>query len=416
MNWNEYALEIVKRSKSSKSILKNLTSEIKNKVLLELAHELIKNTDKIIQENQKDILEGKNSGLSSSYMDRLLLNEKRIEGIAQSIREIVALPDPIGVVTRGATLKNGLELITKKVPIGVLLVIYESRPNVTIDVSSLCFKSGNACILRGGKEAIHSNRILSDIFRSILLRNNLPQDSVVFVDQTDRLAMTELLHLDEFIDIVVPRGGEGLIKAVTEQARMPVVKHDKGVVNLFVDESADFEESLKIILNSKMQRPSVCNALENLIFHKNYLYIEKILKELSIAGVDLYLDSELMNIFKNAKLATDEIYAMEFTDNRLSCKLVDSIEEGIQFINTYSSGHTECILTKNVQNVELFKSSIDSAGIFVNCSTRFHDGGEFGLGAEVGISTGKLHVRGPMGLEHLTTTTTYLTGQGHVRI
>lgn len=415
MNWKDYCLDIAKRAYLSKRFIKNLTSNAKNKILLELADEIIKQKDSIISENAKDLEEGKKTNLSSSFMDRLLLNEKRIEGMAKSIRDIVSLPDPIGEVTRGVTLSNGLELITKKVPIGVLMVIYESRPNVTLDVSTLCFKSGNSCILRGGKEAIYSNKILASIFKEILLKNHLPQDAVVFVDKTDREVMSELLQLDQYIDIVVPRGGEGLIKAVSSQARMPVVKHDKGVVNLFVDESADLENTLNIVINSKVQRPSVCNALENLLIHAKYPYKEDLLMELEKNQVELFLDPVLLSIHPKAKEATEELYAMEFTDLRLSCAQVENIDEAIEFINRYTSGHTECILTNNLDNIEKFKSEIDSAGIFVNCSTRFHDGGEFGLGAEVGISTGKLHVRGPMGLEHLTTTTSYLMGKGHVR-
>ncbi|NCN10948.1 MAG: glutamate-5-semialdehyde dehydrogenase [Leptospira sp.] len=415
MNWKEYSEDIAKKAFASKRLIKNLTSDFKNKVLYQLADEIIKQKEAIITENQKDLEEGKNTNLSSSFMDRLLLNEKRIEGMAKSIRDIASLPDPIGEVTRGVTLNNGLELITKKVPIGVLMVIYESRPNVTLDVSTLCFKSGNACILRGGKEAIYSNRILASIFKEILIKNNLPEDAVVFVDETDRSVMSELLQLDQYIDIVVPRGGEGLIKAVSSQARMSVVKHDKGVVNLFVDESADLEDTLKIVINSKVQRPSVCNALENLVIHKNYPYKLELLNELAKNDVDLFLDTFLISIYPKAQPATAELYSLEFTDLRLSCIQVDSLDEAIQFINRYSSGHTECILTKNIESIDRFNSEIDSAGIFVNCSTRFHDGGEFGLGAEVGISTGKLHVRGPMGLEHLTTTTSYLMGKGHVR-
>jgi glutamate-5-semialdehyde dehydrogenase len=398
-NWNDYSLSIAKKAWIAKRFIKSLTSETKNRILRELADELEKNTERIIEENRKDMEDGKSKNLASSLMDRLLLTPERIRGIANSVRDIANLEDPVGAVTRGTTLPNGVELITKKVPIGVLLVIYESRPNVTIDVASLCFKSGNACILRGGKEAIHSNTVLANIFSQILVKHNLPSDAVVFMEETDRDILNSLLKLDQYIDIVVPRGGENLIKTVTELSSISVVKHDKGVVNLFVDESADRDTTISIILNSKVQRPGVCNALENLIIHDQYPYKEDILEALKSQNVEILEDR----------------YDEEFLDLRLSLKLVSSLDEAIEFINEFSSGHTETILSQNFQNIKLFQENIDSAGIFVNCSTRFHDGGQFGLGAEVGISTGKLHVRGPMGLEHLTTTTTYLTGNGHVR-
>ncbi|MCC5816230.1 MAG: glutamate-5-semialdehyde dehydrogenase [Leptospira sp.] len=398
-NWKEYSESIAKRAWVAKRHIKSLTSETKNTILRELAGELEKNTDAIIEANKKDIAEGESKKLASSLMDRLLLTPERIQGIANSVRDIANLEDPVGAVTRGTTLPNGVELITKKVPIGVLLVIYESRPNVTIDVASLCFKSGNACILRGGKEALHSNTILASIFSQLLKIHNLPEDAVVFMEETDREILPSLLKLDQFIDIVVPRGGEGLIRTVTELSSISVVKHDKGVVNLFVDESADKDDTISIVLNSKVQRPGVCNALENLIIHENYPYKKELLDALKTKNVQIINGS----------------YDEEFLDLRLSLKMVSSLDEAIHFINEFSSGHTETILSKDFQNIKKFQENIDSAGIFVNCSTRFHDGGQFGLGAEVGISTGKLHVRGPMGLEHLTTTTTYLTGNGHVR-
>ncbi|WCL47966.1 glutamate-5-semialdehyde dehydrogenase [Leptospira sp. GIMC2001] len=415
-DWTDYTNQIASRAYKAKRSVKSLTTNVKNKVLIELADSLVANTKLIVSENEKDIENAKIKKLSSALTDRLLLNEKRIAGIADSVREIANLQDPIGQVVRGVNLPNGLELVTEKVPIGVLLVIFESRPNVTIDVAALSFKSGNVCILRGGKEAVHSNTILAKIFSDVLANNHLPADAVVFVEETDREVMAPLLKLDKFIDIVVPRGGEGLIKTVVELSSIPVVKHDKGVVNLFIDESADFQNTIDIVINSKVQRPGVCNALENLIIHKKYPYTKEVISALKNSNVELYLDELLAKDYPGNKLATEEIYSEEFLDLRLSCAMVNDLDEAIQFINKYTSGHTEVILSKDYLNIQRFKKEIDSAGIFVNCSSRFHDGGELGLGAEVGISTGKLHVRGPMGLEHLTTTTTYLSGNGHVRV
>lgn len=398
-NWKQYTESIAKRAWLAKRAVKSLTTDQKNQVLRKLASSLIANTETILLENKKDMEEGQKVNLSSALLDRLLLNESRIKGIAQAVEEIASLPDPVGEVLRGANLPNGIELLTKKVPIGVLLVIYESRPNVTIDVAALCFKSGNSCILRGGKEAIFSNRILAKIFSNVLEEFNLPKDVIVFMDETDREALPSLLKMDSYIDIVVPRGGASLIQTVAELSTIPIVKHDKGVVNLYIDESADKDKTIEIVINSKVQRPGVCNALENLVIHKNYPHKEAVLQSLREHSVELI----------------EGQYEEEFLDLRLSLKYVSTIDEAIEFINLHSSGHTEAILSQNHQNILRFQNEIDSAGIFVNCSTRFHDGGQIGLGAEVGISTGKLHVRGPMGLEHLTTTTTYLSGNGNVR-
>lgn len=411
-----YAIEISKKAKEASKKIRTLNTETKNKVLIDLAQELSNCKEEIIQQNQKDIEEGKKNKLRESLLDRLLLNESRIEGLSKAVLEISQLADPVGEIERGRTLKNGLELVTQRVPLGVLLVIYESRPNVTIDVGALSFKSGNACILRGGSEAVHSNIVLANIFKRVLSKHGISEDGLCFVEKTDRSYIVPLLQQNTNIDIVVPRGGEGLIKFVSENSKIPVVKHDKGVCNIYIDESADYEKSASIILNSKIQRPGVCNAVENIIIHKNFARIKDLLAYLKRGGVDLLLDDYLLEQFPEAKKATEEDFGTEFLDLRLSAKSVDSIEEGIEFIDKYSSGHTEAILSENYSNINLFLKSLDSAALFVNCSTRFHDGGEFGLGAEVGISTGKMHVRGPMGLMHLTTTTTIVQGTGQIRV
>lgn len=398
-NYTDYAQEIAKKAWESKSKIKFLTTNQKNEALLRLSKKLQENKKLILKENQKDLDQAKDLNLSPAMQDRLRLDEKRLDSIIQSVLDIVGLPDPVGQVIRGVTLPNGIQLITKKVPIGVLLVIYESRPNVTIEVASLCFKSGNVCILRGGKEAIFTNQILANLFIESLEEEGIAKDAILFINKTDRALLEPLLKLNQYIDIVVPRGGEGLIQTVTNLSTIPIVKHDKGVVNAFVDESADKEKTIQVILNSKTQRPGVCNALENLFIHEKYPYKEELLQALLDAGVELLEDQ----------------FEVEFLDLRLSYKIVTSIDEAIDLIRKYTSGHTELILSNDHKNIQKFQNEIDSAGIYVNCSTRFHDGGQYGLGAEIGISTGKLHVRGPMGLEHLTTTTTYLLGNGHVR-
>lgn len=395
--------------------LKSLSTQTKNHVLSALKKKLLDNKNKIFAANEEDCKEGKAKGIGSALLDRLALNEKGLNNLIKSIDEIINLPDPIGEVVRGLTLPNGLQLVTKRVPIGVIMTIYESRPNVTIDVAALSFKAGNACILRGGKEAFQTNVVLSDLFKEVLKEENLPSASVTFVSNTDREAMIPLLKLDRYIDLVVPRGGEALIRFVTENARIPVVKHDKGVTNLFVDKSARPEIVTSIVLNSKAQRPAVCNALENLIVHKDYPESKELLSQLQKSNIEIYVEADYLNLLPGLKLVSEDLYSEEFLDLRLSVKFVSNLDEAIQFIETYSSGHTECILSESAESILKFQSEIDSAAIFVNCSTRFHDGGEFQLGAEVGISTGKLHVRGPMGLPHLTTTTTYLTGSGQIR-
>lgn len=411
----EYTDGIARRASGAKREIRTLKSSTKNDVLKLLADELLKNKEFIMKENAKDIEAGKEKNLSTALLDRLLLNEKRIESLANSVQEISALPDPIGEVVRGVHLPNGIELVSKRVPLGVVLVIYESRPNVTIDVGALSFKSGNVAILRGGSEAIHSNLALIAIFKNVLKQKNITEDAVIFVDKTDRSHIVTLLKKDKEIDIVVPRGGEGLISFVTENSKIPVVKHDKGVCNIFVDFSADFDKAVNILLNAKTQRPGVCNAVENIVIHKDFPKIRELLNTLKAKGVDLLLDESLLKIFPEAKLASEDDYALEFLDLRLSCKMVSNLEEAMAFIEKYSSGHSEAILSEDHKSIEKFLSQLDSAALFVNCSTRFHDGGEFGFGAEVGISTGKLHVRGPMGLVHLTTTKTILRGDGQVR-
>lgn len=411
----EYVQDLCSRAKKAYKSSETTFFFQKNKILLSLADLLEKRKAEILLANELDLKDGKEKKLSSALMDRLLLNEKRIFSMASAVREIAALPDPIGEVTRGITLPNGLELVTRRVPLGVVMVIYESRPNVTIDVGALSFKSGNACILRGGSEAFYSNEILIKLFHEILIKEEIDIGSVVFVDKTDRSFMIPFFQQTSLIDIVVPRGGEGLIRFVSENSKIPVVKHDKGVCNLYIDQDADPEKVIPIVINSKVQRPGVCNSTENLILHNGYPFRKELLEALAKEGVELLLDPSSLALYPKGKPVKQQDYLEEFLDLRLSVKTVSSLEEALAFIEKTSSGHTEAIVTEDLNTARIFTNSLDSAALFINCSTRFHDGGEFGLGAEVGISTGKLHVRGPMGLVHLTTTTTYVTGNGHIR-
>ncbi|MGJ4733553.1 glutamate-5-semialdehyde dehydrogenase [Leptospira levettii] len=417
-DYTNYAKNIATKTKEASRSLKRLTTNQKNAVLLRFEKLLLENEAEIISKNQIDLKNGKDKGLSPSMMDRLLLDSKRIHGMAKSVAEIRNLPDPVGEVVRGTILPNGLELLTKRVPIGVVMTIFESRPNVIVDIASLSFKSGNACILRGGSEAYHSNLILSSLFHKAIEDSKLESVSkevVSFVDNTNREAMLPFFQLDDLIDVIVPRGGEALIRFVSENSKIPVIKHDKGVTNLYLSDKADEKIVLPILVNSKIQRPGVCNALENLFIHKNYPNTKVLLQELKQNGVQILGDPSIQSLDPTIPLATEDDFSTEFLDTRLSIKIVGSVEEAMDNIQKYSSGHTECILSEDITEIQTFQQGLDSAAIFVNCSTRFHDGGEYGLGAEVGISTGKLHVRGPMGLIHLTTTTTYVTGKGQVR-
>lgn len=413
-----YAKTIATNAKQASRALKKLTTIQKNAVLARVEELILAHENEIIEKNKIDLQNGREKNLSAAMMDRLLLDSKRIKGMAKSIEDIRNLPDPVGEVVRGTILPNGLELLTKRVPIGVVMTIFESRPNVIVDIASLSFKSGNACILRGGSEAFHSNQILSSLFHKAIEEAKLEgvsKEVVSFVDNTSREAMVPFFQLDDLIDVIVPRGGEALIRFVTENSKIPVIKHDKGVTNLYLSHHANPTIVLPILLNSKIQRPGVCNALENLFIHKEFPNLNSLLGELKRGGVELLGDESAIKIDPSLTKATEEDFYTEFLDRRLSIRIVDSVEDAIQNIQKYSSGHTECILSEDVSEIQAFRDGLDSAAIFVNCSTRFHDGGEYGLGAEVGISTGKLHVRGPMGLIHLTTTTTYVTGKGQVR-
>lgn len=396
--------------------LRKTTSNKRNAALLELAKRLEDNDQQaqILAANAKDLQEGE--GLSGALKDRLRLDKNRLLSMARAVREIAALKDPVGEIIQGHRHPSGMEMVQKRVPLGVLFVIFESRPNVTIDIAALSLKSGNAAILRGGKEALHSNRALHRLITESLQTVGLATDSVLLVTDPARELMLELLKQSGSIDLVVPRGGEGLIQFVSEHSRIPVVKHDKGVCTLYVDRSADLALATQVAINAKLQRPSVCNAIENLLIHREFARKKELLEALNEAGVELLGCEETRQILPQIQpIPTEEEYATEYLDARLSAKVIGGVAEAIAFIQRFGSGHSEAIIAEDHRTIEEFLTGCDSAALFVNCSTRFHDGGEMGMGAEVGISTGRLHVRGPMGLGHLTTTTWVVLGNGQTR-
>ena len=392
-----------------KKILAVADTGKKNSALAEISRALIENSDKIIEANQKDLTAAKENGMSVSMQDRLMLNEDRIKGIASAVDELIKLEDPIGKVDNGSVRPNGMRITKIRVPMGVIGMIYESRPNVTADAATLCLKTGNAVILRGGKEAYNSNKCICEIMRDAVEKAGFPKDIIQFVDDTTREVTTELMKCDKYLDLLIPRGGAGLIKAVTKNATVPVIETGTGNCHLYVDESADIEMAVNITDNAKTQRPSVCNAIETLLVHKNIAekFLPAVKKKLDEHNVEIRGCAETKRILGDCVVpATEEDYATEFGDYIIAVRVVDDISQAIEHIAEYSTGHSECIVTNDLSNANKFKSEVDSACVYVNASTRFTDGGMFGFGAEIGISTQKLHARGPMGL--------YEIGRAHV--
>ncbi len=401
-----------------KKILAVADTGKKNSALAEISRALIENSDKIIEANQKDLTAAKENGMSVSMQDRLMLNEDRIKGIASAVDELIKLEDPIGKVDNGSVRPNGMRITKIRVPMGVIGMIYESRPNVTADAATLCLKTGNAVILRGGKEAYNSNKCICEIMRDAVEKTGFPKDIIQFVDDTTREVTTELMKCDKYLDLLIPRGGAGLIKAVTKNATVPVIETGTGNCHLYVDESADIEMAVNITDNAKTQRPSVCNAIETLLVHKNIAekFLPAVKKKLDEHNVEIRGCAETKRILGDCVVpATEEDYATEFGDYIIAVRVVDDISQAIEHIAEYSTGHSECIVTNDLSNANKFKSEVDSACVYVNASTRFTDGGMFGFGAEIGISTQKLHARGPMGLYEITTNKYLIDGNGQVR-
>ncbi|ALE92281.1 gamma-glutamyl phosphate reductase [Arthrobacter alpinus] len=390
----------------------------KDKGLRAIAEALLANQDRILAANLQDLAAGKANGTSAAMLDRLTLTKQRVQGLADALENLATLPDPVGNVVRGATLPNGLRMRQVNVPLGVVAAIYEARPNVTVDIAGLALKSGNAVVLRGGTAAAHTNEALLTILRDALDAVGLPADAVQSVDKYGREGANVLMRARGEVDVLIPRGGRELIQTVVRNASVPVIETGEGNVHIFIDSSAPEDMCVEILLNSKTQRPSVCNTVETLLVHKDATVLPAVLKALSDAGVRLHVDERVQAVLPAGVTgfpATDEDWATEYMDLDLAVKMVDSLPDAIKHIRTWSTGHTEAILTNDLANAERFIAEIDSAAVIVNASTRFTDGSELGLGAEVGISTQKLHARGPMGLGELTTTKWIVQGEGQIR-
>jgi glutamate-5-semialdehyde dehydrogenase len=408
---------IAARAREASRSLSRLSTELKNQVLNKMADQLENQQAGLIEENQKDLRTGEEKGLSLPMMDRLRLTPKVIRGMTEGLREVARLPDPVGEVVRRWHRPNGLRVERIRIPIGVIGIIYESRPNVTADAAGLCLKSGNSVILRGGSEAFHSNHAIGHILRTVILSFGVPEDAIQIFPFRDREAIREMIQLEDQIDLIIPRGGEKLIRFVTDHSRIPVLKHYKGVCHIFIDESADPEMATRICLNAKVQKPAVCNALETLLVHEKVaiFLLPKLAEALQGAGVELRGCPRTRQVLSEVKEATEDDWSREYLDLILSVKVVSGIEEAMKHIAAYGSSHTDAILTSNRENTERFLREVDSSCVLVNASTRFNDGFELGLGAEIGISTTKLHAFGPMGLEELTTTKFIVHGNGQIR-
>ena len=404
-------------SKKAQKSLSLARSSEKDKILKSIFDELKKNISKIIEANKKDIENAKQNGISDTMVDRLMLDEKRINAIADACINVSKLPDPVGEIVSGSVRPNGMKITKVRVPMGVIGIIYESRPNVTVDAAVLCIKSGNCAILRGGKEAIESNKILVKIMQEAIEKAGFNKNTVQLVTDTSRQIATEMMKANGFIDVLIPRGGAGLIRSVVENSTLPVIQTGTGNCHVFVDESADIETALNIVNNGKTQRPSVCNAVESCLVHKNIAkeFLPKLQKVFEEHNVEIRGCEKTKEILPDVTPATENDFATEFLDYIISIKIVEGFDEAIEHIGKYSTGHSECIVTKSLENAESFKKMVDAAAVYVNCSTRFTDGEEFGLGAEIGISTQKLHARGPMGLRELTTTKYVIDGNGQIR-
>lgn len=393
------------------------STAVKNAALLAMAAALEAQQAEILAANERDMTAAAAKGMKSSMLDRLKLTAERISGMADGLRQVAGLADPVGNVIDGKTLPNGLHITKIRVPLGVISIIYEARPNVTADAAGLCLKSGNAVILKGGSEAMESNKTVAAILAQAAEGAGIPAGSIQFIDTSDRQAVQDLIHMNGLVDVVIPRGGAGLIQAVVRNASVPVIETGAGVCHTYVDKDADVEMAMKIAFNAKVQRPSVCNAMETLLVHKDIAdkFLPMMLMMYNSSAVEIRGDEAVQEYSGQVHPATEEDWSTEYGDLRLSVKIVDSIEEAMAHIAKYGTGHSECIVTDNYQAAQLFQYTVDAAAVYVNASTRFTDGNEFGFGAEIGISTQKLHARGPMALPELTSTKYLINGNGQVR-
>ncbi|MEJ2182793.1 MAG: glutamate-5-semialdehyde dehydrogenase [Nitrospirota bacterium] len=417
MDIQSFVKERAEEAREAARALGRASTRVKNDALLEMAREVRARADVLAKENEKDLAAGREKGLSAALIDRLTLTGKRIEEMAQGLEEVVQLPDPVGEITRMWDRPNGMKVGRMRVPIGVIGIIYESRPNVTADATALCLKSGNAVLLRGGSEALNSNRAIADILRRAVAGAGLPEGVVTFLDTPERQAVMEMLKLEGLVDLVIPRGGEGLIRAVTENSRIPVLKHYKGVCHVFVDRDADLAMAEDICVNAKCQRPGTCNAMETMLVDEPVAqaFLPRALKRLSEAGVELRGCPRTRALYAGAKEVSEEDYAREYLDLVLNVRVVADMKEAMEHVARYGSAHTESIVTENYSRAMRFLREVDSSSVMVNASTRFSDGFQYGLGAEIGIATDKIHARGPMGLEELTCQKFIVLGSGQLR-
>lgn len=404
-------------AKEAEKTLMVASSEKKNQALKKIAEGLIENTDKIIEANKVDLENGEKNGMAKSMLDRLKLDKERIEGMAKGVLDVATLPEPVGRILSATERPNGLRIEKVSTPIGVIAVIFEARPNVTSDAAALCLKSGNTVILRGGKEAINSNKTIAKVMRQAVKEAGMPENVIQLVEDTSRESANELMKMNEYVDVLIPRGGAGLIQAVVKNATVPVIETGVGNCHIYIDKNADLKKAVDIVFNAKTSRPSVCNAAESLLIHKDIAKeaLVAIKNKLDEKDVTLVGDSKAREIIPDMEKATDADWATEYLDYKMSVKIVDSVEEAIDHIYKYSTGHSECIVTENAGTAEKFMNQVDSAAVYLNASTRFTDGGEFGFGAEIGISTQKLHARGPIGLPELQSFKYKIYGDGQIR-
>ena len=417
MTANTYLNDIGIKSKEASKVLSVASSETKNKALALMAEALEENAAQIIENNAKDIENGRNAGISDAMLDRLMLDDARIGKIASAIREIIALDDPVGKTISGTTRPNGLVISKVSVPLGVIAVIYEARPNVTADAAALCLKSGNTVILRGGKEAINSNKAMADVMRNAVAKAGLPADCIQLIEKTDRETASDLMKLNEYVDVLIPRGGKGLIQSVVNNSTVPVIRTGEGNCHVYVDKDADIDMAAEIVFNAKASRVSVCNACETLLVHKDIaeFALIAIKEQLDKKNVVIIGDKAVQDILPDVVPATEDDWYAEYLDYKLAVNVVENIDEAIAHIAKYSTDHSESIVTKNYAAAEKFINEVNSSAVYINASTRFTDGGEFGFGAEIGISNQKLHVRGPVGLPELTSYKYVIRGNGQVR-
>jgi len=417
MDIKQYVTGKAKKAKAASRALATVSTEIKNNALFKMAAGLEREAERLIAENRKDLAEAENKGLSKAMIDRLTLNPDRIKTMADGLREVAALPDPVGEVIRMQRRPNGMQVGRMRVPIGLIGIIYESRPNVTADSAALCLKSGNGVLLRGGSEAVHSNAAIAEILNRAGAEAGIPDGSISFIENPDRACVMEMLKANHSVDLIIPRGGEGLIRMVSENSTIPVIKHDKGVCHIYVDSDADLSMASDICFNAKVQRPGTCNAMEAMLVHKDLsrTFLPGVLKRFAEAGVEIRGCARTQEAMPGVKAATEQDWDTEYNELILNVKVVDSMDEAMGHIEAHGSQHSEAIVTKDYARAMRFTREVDASEVFVNASTRLNDGFEFGLGAEIGISTTRIHARGPMGLEELTSTKFIVLGNGQVR-